>query len=372
MLCIYSSLFGYNNIKQVLTAYGIKSSNFYRLYNKLSYKDLTNLSAYLFQNYVAEPLIKLGEQSESSWSRHKPTYVIDASIFKIWLKDTNSKLFECFFSGQTKRGEWGFKITLAGISIDDTFYPIAFSVSAKGIKDYELAKITLEIIHKLTEELKKQHNLKFGKWYLSVDSGYSSDELIAYTKELNIDIICVPKKNQLIKINGNFINLNKFIAEVFIKKEEIYYSKNDKKNAKPFTMRVKAFYKCRNIVVVLLFFRLAGSNKISIIYTNDLIIKEKTLRHHWFQRTHIEQFFRFCKHTLKIQESTYSTAEDFIRKICLFFVKAIFLTKIKNECRRHKGLKNITFGTIRLVVSKNKIREDYIEKLLKLEDPITE
>lgn len=372
MLCCFSSLFGYNNLKQVLIAYGIKSSNFYRLYNKLSYKDLTNLSACLFQDYAKEPLIKLGQQSESSWSRHRATYVIDASIFKIWLKEADSELYNTYFSGQTKKAEYGFKLTLAGIAIDDTFYPISFCVSHKKIKDHELAKITLDIVHKFTEDLKKTHNLKFGKWYLSVDSGYSSDELIAYVEELCIEIICVPKKNQLFKIGKNSISFKKFIKEIFLKKEEEYYKKNDKETSRPFTMRVKGFYKCRNKEVVFLFFRLKDSKKVSIIYTTDLNIKEKTLRRHWFQRTHIEQFFRFCKHTLKIQESTYSTLDDFIRKVCLFFIKAIFVTKIKNECRKRKGLKNITFGTIRLIVSKNKIRENYILKLLRLQDPFTE
>lgn len=99
-------------------------------------------------------------------------------------------------------------------------------------------------------------------------------------------------------------------------------------------------------------------------------IKEKTLRHHWFKRTLIEQFFRFNKHTLKISESTYSTLDDFIRKVCLFFLKSIFITKIRNDCRKRKGMKNITFGTIRLIVKKIKIRENYIEELLKLRAPL--
>ena len=100
MLCMHSSIFGYYNLKQVLTAYGIKSSNFYNLYNKLSFADITNLSAYLFEHYVSESLIKLGTQNESTWSREKPTYVIDANIFKTWIEQVDSEFFDKFFSGQ--------------------------------------------------------------------------------------------------------------------------------------------------------------------------------------------------------------------------------------------------------------------------------
>ena len=169
MLCMFSSLFGYNNLKQVLVAYGIKSSNFYVLYNKLSYKDLTNLSACLFQDYAGEALVKLGNQSSSSWFRHKATYVIDASIFKIWLSNNgfDENFYGKKFSGQTKRVEYGFKLTLAGIAINGTFYPIAFCVSSKKVKDHESAKIILEIMHKFVEDLESKHSLSFGQWYLT-------------------------------------------------------------------------------------------------------------------------------------------------------------------------------------------------------------
>ena len=76
MLCMYSNIFGYDNINQVLTAYGIKSTNFYRLYEKLSFTELTNLSAGLFAAYISEPLLELGKQSASSWSPVKATYII--------------------------------------------------------------------------------------------------------------------------------------------------------------------------------------------------------------------------------------------------------------------------------------------------------
>lgn len=369
MLCLLSSVFGYSNLRQVLTAYGINSSNFYSLYNKLSFADITNLSASLFEHYASEPLVKIGKQSGSTWSRQRLTYVIDASVFKIWLKHADSEFFNKFFSGQTGKAEYGYKLTLGGIAVGDTFYPLVFFIASKKFTDSEVAQTILPILHQFTEKLKKQHKLSFGKWYLSVDSGYSAVDLISLAEKFDIEVICVPNKSHLFEINGKSINLKKFILQEFIEKEREYYSKNDPETANPFTMRIKAKYKCRDMEVVLLIFRLANSKKVSVIYTPDLNIKAKTLRHHWFQRTYIEQFFRFCKHTLKIAASTYSNVDDFIRKICIFFLKAIFALQIRNACRKRKGMKNITFGTIRLLVSKNKIRHNYLLRLLNLQDP---
>jgi len=365
-LCLFSSLFGYHNLKQVLTAYGIKSSNFYRLYNQLSFTDITNLSSYLFEHYASEPLVKLGKQSESSWSRQSATYVIDAGIFKTWLKEADSEFFDKFFSGQTGKAEYAYKLTLGGIAIGDTFYPLVFFIASKKFTDSEVAQTILPILHRFTEKLKKQHKLSFGKWYLSVDSGYSHPDLTSLSQELDIEAICVLSKSHLFEINGKSINLKNYITQEFMEQEQEYYSKNDPKTATPFTMRIKAKYKCRDIEVILLFFRLANSNKVSVIYTTHLNIKAKTLRHHWFQRTYIEQFFRFCKHSLKIAASTYSGVDDFIRKICLFFLKAVFALQIRNASRKRKGMKNITFGTICLIVSKNKIEHDYLLQLLNL------
>ncbi len=368
---MYSSLFGYNNLKQVLTAYGIKSSNFYRLYNLLSFADLTNLSANLFEHCVSEPLIKLGKQSESTWSRKKSTYVIDASIFKTWLKQADSEYYCKFFSGQTGKVEYGYKLTLGGIVIGDTFYPLVFFIASKNFNDSEVAQTILPILHQFTQKLEKQHDLSFGKWYLSVDSGYSHPDLISQTQELDIEMICVPTKSHLFEIDGQKINLKNYITQEFLEQELEYYKKNDRKTAPPFTLRKNAKYKCRDMDVVLLFFRLAGSNKVSVVYTMELNIKAKTLRRHWFQRTYIEQFFRICKHSLKIAASTYSNVDDFIRKICLFFLKAIFALQIRNACRKHKGMKTITFGTICLLVSNNKIGHDYLLQLLNIQDSYT-
>ena len=84
-----------------------------------------------------------------------------------------------------------------------------------------------------------------------------------------------------------------------------------------------------------LFFRLKGSTKVSIIFSSNLAIKAKTLRRKWFQRTRIEQFFRRVKHTLKIQESTADTSATFFKKVALFFLKAVFVIKFQQFCRKH-------------------------------------
>jgi len=59
----------------------------------------------------------------------------------------------------------------------------------------------------------------------------------------------------------------------------------------------------------------------------------------------------------------------YIRKICVFFLKAVFVLQIRNACRKYKGMRKITFGTIRLLVSKNEIGADYLLNLLNLQIP---
>ena len=360
---------GYNNLNQLLAAYQIKSNNYYKLFNKLSLCDLSKLSIHLFKQNLIEKLIELGKKSDSTWSRFSPTIIIDASIFKIWLKEQGFVLYDKFFSGQTGKGEHGYKLTLAGIAISDTFYPLQFIIASKKITDAEIAQLLLESTHQFIESIENEHELNFVKWYLSVDSGYSDSDLIALASRLKIDMICVPNKTHLFMINGIKTNMKKYIKEIFLPDEKEYYLENNKDTAEPFTMRIKANYKSKGIDVVLLLFRLKDSKKVSVVYCIDLNIKQKTLRHRWFQRTYIEQYFRFCKHTLQIAASTYSDEYDFVRKIYLFFLKANFALQVRNDCRKRKGFKKITFGTIRLLVSKNNLIDDWIIKLLNLERP---
>jgi len=350
----------------VLKSYDNKSTNLYNIYNSLSFSDFSNLSALLFEYYLTERLIDLGNESASTWSRLLPTYVIDASIFKIWLKKPDNEFFAKFFSGQTGKTEYGYKITLGGMTIGKTFYPITFYVTPKRFTDAEVAQVILQDMDRIVKKIGIVNNLKFGRFYLSCDSGYSNADLNQYAESLNIIPICVPKKNHLIKFDDAKMNIQQFIENVFTPEEAKHKASEPDK---PFYIRKRVYYNCQKRDVIILIFRLKDSNKVSVIYTTELSIKAKTLRHHWFVRTLIEQFFRFCKHTLQFAISTYSSVDDFLKKTCLFFLKALFCSVVRDKVRRKKNMKNITFGTIRALVSTRRIGEQWLQNLISLEEP---
>ncbi len=369
LLSFFASFFGHNNLNQILSAYRIEGKELYSIYNSLSNKDFEAISRQLIEYFIRERLLDIGVKGLSTWSRLHPCYVIDASIFKMWLTEADNEFYNKFFSGQTKRTQYGYKINLGGIAIDGTFYPLIFKVTSKKDTDAEVAQTILKEMHQITLGMEKEYNLTFGQWYLSVDSGYSDINLLNYAdKELKIIPICVPAKNHIFEINNQKTNLRQYTEEHFIPQEQEYYMENGS-DAEPFTIRIRAFYKSKNSWVTLLIFRLKGSKKVSAIYTTNLDIKAKTLRRNWFQRTHIEQFFRFCKHTLEFAASTYKNLDGFLRKIRLFFLKALFCNVVRNEFRKLKGMKSITFGNIRSHVTTYRIGEDWLINLINMQEP---
>jgi len=366
ILCFLSSFFGHHTLKELLTAYDVKSTRLYNIYNKLSYNDLSKISLQLFKHYITEELKELGHQSESSWSRACPTFVIDASVYKQWLSNHECKFFDKFFSGQTHKPEYGFRLTLGGIAIDDTFYPLLFTILPKHITDGETASSLLIQMQSVVNQITNEHQLKFGKWYLSVDNGYSDNILLDTCAKLEIIPICVPKNSHLFIIDGMQVKLSKLVEDEFIV-NEIEHNKIHPEFT--FTMRIKAYYKSLGREITLLIFRYKDSKKVSVIYSTSADIKGKTLRHHWFQRTYIEQFFRFSKHTLKAAQSTADNVEDFIRKICLNFMKTIFSLTVRNHFRKnHRYFKNWTFGKISLFVSTHRVGEQWLIEMLDLKD----
>ena len=62
------------------------------------------------------------------------------------------------------------------------------------------------------------------------------------------------------------------------------------------------------------------------------------MRHHWFCRTQIEQFFRTVKHILKIQEAKSQFFFEFDIKIGRFFWIALdaqyFTKQIRKTCKK--------------------------------------
>jgi len=93
----------------------------------------------------------------------------------------------------------------------------------------------------------------------------------------------------------------------------------------PYTWRLSGEYKSQNRKVVLLFFRLNKSKKVSVIYSTSLPIFSKTLRRHWFNRRYIEQFFKLLKHSMKIQYTIIRTKEAFEKKVSVFMFLGFYL-----------------------------------------------
>jgi hypothetical protein len=176
------------------------------------------------------------------------------------------------------------------------------------------------------------------KLFLSVDNGYNKPEILECSTQNELTLLGVPKKNELFKMADKEQSLQKWIASEYLEREAAFL---DSEPSKPFTWRVKAEYLAKEIKVTLLFFRLNRSDKVSIVYcpdTHDPTIFAKTMRHHWFCRTQIEQFFRTVKHILKIQEAKSQFFFEMDIKIGRFFWLAfdaqLFTRSIRKYCKK--------------------------------------
>jgi hypothetical protein len=191
--------------------------------------------------------------------------------------------------------------------------------------------------------------------FVSMDNGFNTPEIIECCDQNPFILICVPKQNEKVTIANVTQSLHDWIETEFLPREQAHHAKQkpqktSPKKQQPFFWRVKAFYKAKNRLVTLLFFRLNRSKKVTIIYCPDTHapnIFAKTMRHHWFARTQIEQFFRTVKHILKIQETKTQNLVEMDTKIGRFFwlgFDAQLLTRFirkKINLFRKKGFKQI-------------------------------
>jgi hypothetical protein len=354
--------FEYHTLNSILNAYNIKSSKLHKVLNSLSFNDITKIAAQLFGLSVKERLIELWQQSESQWSRANITFIIDSSIYKQWLSNSNSAFFDKYFSGQTGKAQYGFRLTVGGIAIEDTFYPLTFYISTKSHKDTLVAQFILHGMMDFVENIKNTNHLPDRQFYLSIDNGFNDNDLIEMSEQNNVIPICVPKKNQYFTFDEKEVKLGDFIENQFLKQEQEFYKTHPEDQ--DFYLRVKANYRCKNKDVILLIFRLNKSDKISVIYTTDMNIKAKTLRHRWFQRTYIEQYFRFSKHTLQFAQNNCRDENDFIKKISINFLKVNICLSVRNKVKKFKKYKHFTFGRIRLLTKTHRISEDMLLELL--------
>ncbi len=341
---LIGEFYGLHTLKSILTTFGIKSTNLYKLWKDFTFHQIKNLTTEISVEYFEAVLKKLVNQSDSTWSRCEVTVVIDDSIFKMWLKNMpRGDCYAKFFSGQVGKSVHGFRVTLIGVAIGEDFHPLYFQIVPKKGDTKKVALNLLKKVNRIFSKLSDEQGVEHPTLYVSVDSGFTYDKLIAYCKQQNIGFIGVPKKNNVFNFNKKKMNLTTFIKETFLPQEASYQKKmaEQKGDAKPFLMRVRAYYTAQKTEVVLLFFRLNGSNKVTVIFCSHLPVMEKTLRRRFFQRTKIELFFRFLKETLKIQKSKSERYGDFVKKLSLCILKAIFCLKLEKffhkKFRKYKG-----------------------------------
>lgn len=353
LLLLIGELYGLNTFKKILSSVGITSRNCYKVWGKFSYKALYDLINKGFIDDVKERLNELCQLSHSSWSRAEVTIIIDETIFKTWLQcrfddQYYEKYYGKYFSGQTHKSEYGFRFSLTAISIGDQLYPLHFNPIKKGEKCEEEAIKMIKKAGLLISQCAKKQGFTIPSIGVSLDNSYNKEQVIACCDwleeqiETTINFICVPTKSNIVQIGDFKGSLKKYIEEVFLVQEAKH------KGDKEFFIRQKGFYNTKNREVVFLFFRYKNSKKVSVIYSTNLSIKTKTMRHRWFKRNKVEQFFRLIKHTLKVQQSTVDSTEGFFKKVMLFALKAVFVKKFEIFCRRNfRIFKGFTFWQLR-------------------------
>jgi hypothetical protein len=247
-----------------------------------------------------------------------------------------------------------------------------FTLTKKADNTRKIACDLLSQAHKDITLMCKKENFTLPNLFLSVDSGFHGVELLNLcatftTTILPITLVCVPKNNHIIEIQATKDTpefkgkLPEFIDKHFKIAEAKFYEDPHNKD-QHFTMRLKINYVSVDTELIILIFRFQKSQKVSVIYTTDLNIKAKTLRHRWFQRTHIEQFFRLLKDTLKIQLSKSTDKNGFVKKFCIKLFQALHVQLFRNYCRRKfRYFRKMAFPKIRLLM----IANFDIQKILK-------
>jgi len=373
LIFLVGELYGLHNLHQILQAQGIKSKKLYKVWQKFTYVQLLKWVNNLLLRYFFHAFIPLAKKSLSTESRSCMTISIDHSIFKHWLQNfPKGDLFDKYFSGQYNSVVYGFRLTLLGISIKGTFYPLYFDLTGKKDDPIKKSCKLLKKTERLLQAACKEFGLELPKLYLSVDNGFNDKRLIVLCEQLAIRFICVPKRTHVFYVNNNKFNAKEFIEDKFIPKEAEHLAKyeaqknaTNKEEIPPFLMRVRAYYNAQKEDVVLLFFRLAGSKKVSVIYTTHTSMMAKTLRRRWFQRTYIEQFFRLVKNTLKIQLSISDDSQKFLKKTALFFLKAIVAQLYRKFCnRKWRLLKNWSFEKLQFQIIRGNVSRDILQELI--------
>ena len=365
---LIGEFYGLPTLKSILSVLGIKSTNLYKLWRAQKFGEIKKLALNLSLGDFEQALSKLAKQSDASWSRSQVTVIVDDSIFKTWLKNMpRGAYYDKFFSGQIKRTVHGFRVSLIGVAIGDDFYPLYFQVVPKGGDTKKVALNLLKKVQDVFTKVADKEDVAYPNLYFSADSGFTYDKLIKYCEQKNIGFIGVPKKTNVFTFQEGSMNLKSYIEKEFIPQEEAYKAERKRagKEEEPFLLRVRCYYKAQGREVVLLFFRLKGSNKVTVIFCSHLAVMKKTLRRRFFQRTKIELFFRFLKDTLKIQKSKSERYGDFVKKLSVCIIKAIFCIKLQKFFRKkHRTFKGWSYYKIRQHIIYHQVHKSILEDLI--------
>jgi len=367
LLLLVGELYGLNTLNKILTNYGVKGNDFQQLWQKLPSKLLINLMNDWLWTIFSEEFTKRLIQSGSTHSRQKLTIVIDGSIFKQWLVGEQfGQYFAKYYSGQYKSAVYGFNVILCGMVIGDIFYPLQFQLRRKSEKDTDVAENILGKVHKKLRALASKERVNLPQLYLSVDSGFRSKSLLAYSEGCEIIYIGVPKINHTVDLDGKKQKIKDLKAE-YLEKEEVWKKENPEEEV-PFTWRVRVNYRCTSREVTLLFFRLNGSKKVSVIFCTNLDIKAKTMRRHWFERTKIELLFRMIKNDFKIQQITVRTRLGFMKKLAFALVKSVYAQVFTQMVKKsHPRFQRLGFSGIRQKLIFHQIGREWLDELVELD-----
>ena len=328
-------LVGLPTLNSILVKFGIKSNlhqiKYKKLCKQLTISKVRKMYEYVFEYQLKEELQKMSQKDSSCWSKELVTVVLDDSVFKQWLQSNLEEkgldeYYGIFFSGQFRSTVHGYKVVTLGVVINGIFNPLYFDFVRKKVEG-TLVEKTIEVAEKLVKKwgllvanLKKEGYI-LPDFHFSCDNGYSNNSLCKTCEENGLVYISVPKKSHCIEALGHKIKISEYIQEEFIKFEKEHQDLEkelSQEEKTPFVHRFKASYVSQNKEVTFLAFRLNGSKKISVIYCPNKNIFAKTLRRHWFNRTYIEQFFKWLKHVLKIQEARTKNRQEFENKLWKF------------------------------------------------------
>ncbi|MEM8527798.1 MAG: hypothetical protein AAGG68_24360 [Bacteroidota bacterium] len=368
LLLLLGELYGINTLQNLLDSYKISSNNYQKIWSKLSCNYLVGLMNEWLWKLFSTEFEKRLSQSASTHSRQKLTLVLDGSIFKQWLQNEEfGKYFGKYYSGQYGCAVYGFNVILCGMVIGEVFYPLHFRLRKKTEKDTEVALQVLSKVYQKLSKIARSKDQSLPTLYFSVDSGFRSKALLNYCDANKLIYIGVPEVTHKVCVKGKWQKIG-HLKEEFKQKEAAHYSQNSNSD-EPYTWRVRATLNCLNRAVTLLLFRLNGSRKVSVIFSNDFNIKAMTLRRHWFERTKIELLFRLIKHNFKIQQSTVRNRLGFMKKLSFAFVKSVYAQYFTQIVKKtDPKLKRLGFEGIRKQLIFHQIGRHTLDNLMMHDD----